>query len=126
MNNKKTLIIVLTLSFLANLLIVLIFPFQCPWKVAFNIDCAGCGATRMTKALLALDFYQAFRFNPLIFTLFVLAILYGLYVGLCKILKKNYYKLNVKWAYALIVVLVVFTVLRNTSLFGFLKPTIVR
>ena len=40
----------------------------CIIKNLFGIDCAGCGATRMFGALLKLDFYQAFRYNPFMFS----------------------------------------------------------
>ncbi len=39
--------------------------WQCPLAGVLGIPCITCGATRSTHALLALDFAEALRFNPL-------------------------------------------------------------
>lgn len=122
---KLKYLILLFLAFIANLIIVLVFQLECPWKKNFGIDCAGCGATRMLKALLQLDFYQAFRYNPFIFSLCVLGIIYLIYILICMVLKKKYFVFGFKSSMVLVGLLVVFMILRNISMFDFLKPTIV-
>ena len=44
----------------------------CVFKNLFDIECAGCGGTRMFLSILKLDFYQAFRYNPYVFSLLVI------------------------------------------------------
>ena len=128
MNNfvNKHLNLIIIICALINLIFVLIFELPCPWKSNFDIDCAGCGATRMLKALLNLDFYQAFRFNPFIFLLLLIVIIYLIYYGICKIKKVNYYKIQDKDLIILLVGVILFTILRNITGLEFLKPTLIR
>ncbi len=97
--------------------------------------CPGCGVSRMLLALATGDFYQAFRYNPLLFILF--------WPGLWLCLDYAYRTLknpaqtddkqlpivkqipNQLWI-VLIVILVGFGILRNLSFASFLAPTIVR
>ena len=50
----------------------------CIFHEITGLYCPGCGVTKLTFSLLELDFYQAFRANPLIFILLILAIIYYL------------------------------------------------
>ena len=123
---NKHLNLIVIISGLINAILVYFYELSCPWKKNFNIDCAGCGATRMFKALIRLDFYQAFRFNPLIFSLFWLGLIYIVYVCICKLKKIKYYKIQDRDLIILLALVIVFTILRNIPGFEFLKPTIVR
>lgn len=82
--------------------------------------CPGCGITRMIVSLVHLDFYQAFRYNPLVF---VLMVLYGLYL----IVKLKYKNLKIpNWViYVILGVTIGFGVLRNIPGFEFLRPLVV-
>ena len=91
----------------------------------FGIECAGCGGTRMLIAIMNLDFYQAFRFNPLLFILLVIGIIYFLYVFVCIIFKYKYLKINNNFWLVLMVIVILFAILRNIEMFNFLKPTVV-
>lgn len=122
--NKHLNKIILILSII-NLVIVLIFEIPCPWKRNFNIDCCGCGATRMIKALTQFKIYQAFRFNPFMFILLMIGIIYLIYVLICKIKKIKYYKIKNRDLLILLVLVILFTIVRNISGFEFLKPTYV-
>lgn len=89
--------------------------------------CPGCGISRMLLSICAGDFYQAFRYNPLLFILLPFAIvlfvnwIYAEYSG-----KKSWYKEIPEWVWiALAIVLTVYGVLRNLPAFGFLAPTLV-
>lgn len=95
----------------------------CIIKNLFGIDCAGCGATRMFGALLKLDFYQAFRYNPFMFSLIVISIIYLIYVIAIKLLKKKVWFPNIKWLYVLLVLIILFMILRNIPGLEFLLPT---
>ena len=117
---------ILWISFTVNIIIVYILKPKCPWKTNFNVECAGCGATRMVESLINLDFYQAFRFNPLIFCLLIIFIIYGIYVLICKIINKNYYKMQGRDWLILLIIVILFMVLRNIPGLEYLKPTIVR
>ena len=108
---------------LINILIVLVGNFKCPWNEAFDIYCVGCGGTRMFYSLLKLEFYQAFRYNPFIFILLILLIIYIAYIIICKILKKKYYKLNIKHLIIISAIAIIFMVLRNIEYFSYLQPT---
>ena len=123
--NKHLNLIVILLGVI-NLGIVFIFEVPCPWKTNFNIDCAGCGATRMFKSLFSLDIYQAFRFNPFLFCLLIIGIIYLIYYIICKIKNIKYYKIKDRDLLILLVLVIVFTVVRNIPIFSFLKPTVVR
>lgn len=109
-----------------NILVVLILKPACPWKVNFDIDCAGCGATRMIQSFIKLDFYQAYRFNPFLFCFVIIAIIYGIYVLICKGIHKTYYKIKQRDWWILLILVVLFMILRNIPAFYYLKPTIVR
>lgn len=81
--------------------------------------CPGCGVTRMLFALLKLDFYQAFRYNPFVFLLIIFYLLY-------KILNIKYpVKINSYVIYGIVLLAILFGVLRNIEMFYYLKPTVI-
>lgn len=114
--------IIISLVTIILLIIILIFRPSCPWKSTFNIDCAGCGATRMILAIFNLDFYQAFRYNILLFSLIIFFIGYLIYIIINRILKHDYFKLNKNHLYLLLILVITFMILRNIPGFEFLKP----
>lgn len=68
------------------LIIVVIFAyaffgdFECVYLKYFHIICPGCGMTRAVRALFQLDFYNAFTYHPMVFSM-PLVILYILLNG---------------------------------------------
>ncbi len=50
----------------------------CWMRVLTGIPCPGCGSTRCLIALSRFDVAQAFRFNPMTFTAFILLVLWFL------------------------------------------------
>jgi hypothetical protein len=80
----------------------------------------------MCLAILRFDFYQAFRFNPFVFILVLIFIIYVLYMFVCMILKKNYFKIGFKTIMIIIVLFIGFGILRNINGFEFLRPTIIK
>lgn len=92
----------------------------CIFHEITGLYCPGCGVTKLTFSLLELDFYQAFRANPLIFILLILAIIYYL----IKIILNKLFKINITIPnyvyYILLVITILFGVLRNIPGFEFL------
>lgn len=85
--------------------------------------CPGCGITRLLFSLLKLDFYQAFRYNPLIF---ILIIITGIY-WLVKFILKKFINISIAIPnyvyYILLIIVIIFGILRNIPMFDFLSPT---
>ena len=71
--------ILLLLLLLITIKMIDILHFNCIYKKLFNIYCAGCGTTRMIKCILNLEFKEAFMYNPLIFILLILFLIYLIY-----------------------------------------------
>lgn len=95
----------------------------CWFRETFSIYCPGCGGTRMIKSIFKLDFYQAFRYNPLVFIMLILMAIWTCY---------NVYRLinhkKIKWpsekrCIIFAGVLILYMVLRNIPGFEFLIPT---
>lgn len=134
-NNKKSLIRQLFMTISIVLLMVVYFAFYkltgvaipCLFYEITGWYCPGCGISRMLLALGRGEFYQAFRYNPLLFIALPVVVillinwLYAKYYG-----KKSWYEKVPEWAWiALLVVVVVYGILRNLSMFSYLAPTIV-
>ena len=127
MNKRKTnlkLAIIAILGFLLYYLLNLYtgFAIFCPFHKFTGLYCPGCGVTRLLFSLIKLDFYQAFRYNPLVFILLVIAIIYLL---IKFILKKYNIIINVPnyvW-YILIIIVIIYGILRNIPEFDWLAPT---
>jgi len=87
----------------------------CPIHFITGLYCPGCGITRMLFSMIKLDFYQAFRYNPLLFILFFPAFVY--FINYLYSLYKNidsWYKKTprIVW-YIIIALLVIFGIVRN-------------
>lgn len=99
----------------------------CPIKKFLGLYCPGCGVTRMLLSMLKGNFYQAFRYNPLLFLglpFFCFYYCYYLYFSLTKAKNKlSFFEPGI-W-YFLIIIFVIYGILRNISFFDFLQPTIV-
>lgn len=77
----------------------------------------------MIKSIFKLDFYQAFRYNPLMFIysiLFSIYILYNIYIYIKY--KKVLYP-SKKAIIILFIITIIYTILRNIPEFSFLAPT---
>ena len=112
------------------LIIILIFFFlffltnnlKCFFNELTGLYCPGCGITRLIISVLKLDFYQAFRYNPLVFCLIILG---SIYAGYSLIRYKKIKPLGNRISIILVVVIIIFSILRNISYFDFLAPTVV-
>ena len=123
--NKKTIIniSIVLLSILLILIIHLFIDYECPFHKYLNIWCSGCGGIRMIKSIFKLEFYQAFRYNPLLFILFLLFIIYIIINILLLIKKKVLYIPSIKLIIIIIIVLVLYMIIRNIPYFEYLIPT---
>jgi hypothetical protein len=70
-----------------------IFDEICPSKVFLGVPCPGCGLTRAGLSLFRLDFSRAWSFNPMIYSLPVLLILWAFSKKMPKIIKMRDYTL---------------------------------
>lgn len=95
----------------------------CPIHYLFHIYCPGCGLTRMMISIFKLDFYQAFRYNPYVFILLNLFIIYLLYALIRYFITKKIPPINIKLIIGIVYSLLIYMVLRNIPLFDFLSPT---
>ena len=79
----------------------------------------------MFLTLLKLDFYQAFRYNPL---LFITLPIFIFFIGNAILTKKEplYNKVSNKIWIATIILFISYGVLRNIPFFDFLAPTLIK
>lgn len=127
MKKKILTLLVIIISFILYLIIGEHFSLyiDCPIKKLTGLYCPGCGITRMFFSILQLDFYQAFRYNPLVFIslpFFIFFYLQSLFT------KKEplYNKVPTKVWVTLIIIFIIYGILRNVPFFTFLAPTVIR
>ena len=128
MERKKTFVQFVSLVILVYVFYYIVFQhgIPCIFHTLTGFYCPGCGITRMFLSLISFDFYQAFRFNPVVFLLVLITPFYFLFTTFY--LKKT----GKKWILPnaiyiiLLVILIVFGFLRNLEFFSYLAPTIVK
>jgi len=127
MNKKKYLLFIIIPLLIIYLLIGHKYHMYIPCPIHFitGFYCPGCGVTRMLLSLIKLDFYQAFRYNPLLFIMFPFFIFFYIESLIAEINnKKALYNKVPNYIYIIIIViLVMYGILRN--IFPFLAPTVV-
>ena len=124
---KRIIYIVFIIIFLSlSLSFLEIINFECIYRKFFHIYCAGCGFTRMIKSIIKLDFYQAFRYNPLFFILLILFIPYIIYQIYLYIKIGKLKKPTLKSLIILALIISIYMILRNIPIFNYLIPTKIR
>lgn len=122
---KRNIIFIIVVIFIMTLLYFNNFiNIPCVFYELTSLYCPGCGITRVVISLIHGDIYQAFRYNILLFIdIPVLILLYiiNLKYGKNKRIKKI---INIV-LYILLIITILFGVLRNIPVFGFLAPTII-
>lgn len=93
----------------------------CVFHELTGLYCPGCGITRLLFSLLELNFFQAFRSNPLVFILLILIILYLILKLILKRFNINLTIPNYIY-YFLLIIVILFGILRNIPGFEFLTP----
>ena len=98
------------------------FSIPCIFYKITGLYCPGCGITRLLFALVNLEFYESFKYNPWIFILIVL----GLFYLICKLFIFLKFKKIIKipnYVYiTLIIISIIFGIFRNIPSFDFLGP----
>lgn len=95
--------------------------YKCIFRYFFDFYCAGCGTTRMIKALLEFKVYKAFMYNPVMFILFVEGIIYSIYSAFIYV-KTGKMKLpKLKTIIMVIIILFIYMFVRNIPAFEFLR-----
>lgn len=88
----------------------------CVFNKITGFYCPGCGMTRAVHSILRFDFYQALRFNALIFIISPIFIFYCL----------SNYRGNTNLAKAILILMIVialgYGIIRNTVAFSYLAP----
>ena len=129
---KRAIIVAYPTILIALLILVIVyskFSFDagviCPVKEIFGWECPGCGGTRMAVAMLNLDFYQAFRYNPFMFiTLPAIGIIYVTQT-IKFILHNEVSNWLDKFLIAYAIMIVIYGIIRNIGIFSWLAPTVV-
>ena len=127
----KTITIVLLLSLLGGIVYAIFFKITgigipCPIHELFHLNCPGCGISRMIFSILEFNFYQAFRYNPLLFILLPFAIVLSIdaikaYIDDRE--TKIFSKIPL-WCWIILLVIVIgYGIIRNVEPFTFLSPT---
>ena len=129
MNKKKIIIgsiLVIILAIFVLLDIFEVIGIPCPFNELFGIYCPGCGTTRMIRSLLEFNFYQAFRYNPLLFVL--LFPFGGIIIAevIYFIRNKKIFNISTKIYVILLVIIFIYWVLRNIPYFSWLAPTVIK
>lgn len=124
LSNKKNILIII--SFLLVLYIQYTFKIKCPWINDFGIYCAGCGGTRMVTAIFNLEFYQALRYNPLLFITLIIMFLYVIYITVCCIIKTKARRITTNYLVIYLIITIIFMILRNLDCFSYLRPTVIK
>lgn len=105
------------------------FEIPCIFHKFTGLYCPGCGITRMLISIFNLDFYQAFRYNPLVFIYLPFLIIYFVYKIVIYINdKKDTLMLKIPKSVTLIllIITVMYGILRNFEMFSYLRPTIIK
>ena len=98
---------------------------DCPIKKITGLYCPGCGITRMLLSILQFDFYQAFRYNPLLF----ICLPFFIFFVIESILTKKepvYNKIPTKVWVIIIIIFIIYGIIRNIPFFDFLAPTVIK
>lgn len=125
---KLSLFIIFLLTLMGFLYLLLIhfdIVIPCFFYKLTGFYCPGCGVTRMFLSLLHLDFYQAFRFNPLLFILFPFFIILGILQYKRWLFNQNYFKVpDFVWN-SILIITILYGILRNLEVFSFMAPTLI-
>ena len=101
----------------------------CIFHKITKLYCPGCGVTRMLFSMIKLEFYQAFRYNPLVFIYFPFIMFYSIYRIVIYINNKKdniITKIPKNIILTLVIITIVYGFLRNTDIFSYLKPTTIK
>lgn len=81
-----------------------------------GLFCPSCGITRMIDALISLDFFSAFLYHPVFFSVAIFLFLYAAYATIYVFIKNKFPKPGKFFLFGIIffaIVLSAFTIVRN-------------
>lgn len=99
---------------------------MCPLNEWLNIECPGCGVTRMCEALLEGKIYQAFRYNAYIFITGPTVAMIYIWQAFIYIKENRLLTYLDVFLVSFALGLAVFGIMRNISTFSWLAPTVVQ
>ena len=94
----------------------------CIFHKITGLYCPGCGITRMIISTINFKFYQAFRYNPLMFILTPFFAGYYLFYYIYWLKDKKIVINNKIW-YLILTFVILYAVLRNIPALKYLVPT---
>lgn len=94
----------------------------CIFHKITGLYCPGCGITRMLISIINLNYYQAFRYNPLMFILLPFFIIYYILYYIYWLKNKKLVINNKIW-YTLLIIIIFYGIIRNLPFFKYLIPT---
>ena len=110
------------LGLIISFIILNSINYKCPFKELLHLWCPGCGGMRMIRSLIQLNFYQAFRYNPLLFILLIIGIFYIIFMTIYYIKKKVLIIPSYKTWIVILIILIIYMILRNIPSFNYLIP----
>lgn len=100
------------------------YRIQCPIHQNFDVNCPGCGTTRLMESVLYdHNLYQAFRWNPYVFIMWPVVMLVWIYQNVFYIIKNKMSKYTAIFIALFAVTLILFGIVRNFSCLEYLAPT---
>ncbi len=129
MSKKIFLIIGSIACVIAALTLMDYVAIPCVFYKITGLYCPGCGITRAILSLLKGDFYQAFRYNSIIFIDIPLILFLGFFERLFA--KNNNVKAIIKCIsniilIILLIITILYGVMRNIPSFSYLAPVVVQ
>lgn len=103
------------------------FFLPCPLKYTTDLYCAGCGSQRAIHHLMHFEFFQAFRYNPLL-VLTIPLLIYALVIEYLNFAFGTKHRVKLFYSNKFIVIYfgiaIIYAVLRNipTEPFSYLAP----
>ena len=126
--HDKSLFYTLIMFAILNIVDYFIFKTFIPCLIhkITGLYCPGCGISRMLISIFHFDFYQAYRYNPWLFILLILFILYQILKLITSKLSTKELKLNNYFYIGILIFTLAFGILRNLPYFSYLIPTVVK
>lgn len=97
------------------------FFIPCIFHKITGLYCPGCGTTRMVLSILKGNIPKAFSYNPFMFILSPILIIYYIIYYINWIQDKKL-EINKKIWYIILILAIIFMILRNIPEFNFLAP----
>lgn len=98
----------------------------CVFHKITGFYCPGCGITRMFSSILKFDFYQAFRYNALLFMMLPFITGYCIFLYSCWVRNKKISLPSNYLSLLILFLIITFGVIRNVPYFSFFAPIVLK